>query len=181
MQDQRIPTLNGGVVLRARDGRFCQAEDAVSRFMARVSPEPNTGCWLWTGAPDKDGYGKFQFHKKTVRAHRFAYEAFVGPLDPDLLLRHRCDVGACVNPDHLQPGTQLDNIHDAIGRGRRPVGERHHAARITAETARGILEAAGSGERISAVARRFGVSLNHAWLIRERRIWKSLSVSPVSA
>lgn len=93
------------------------------RFMQYVSPEPNTGCWLWTGALSKDGYGNFNLRRKTVRAHRLSYELFVKPIPTDVAYHgicvcHKCDVRSCVNPDHLFLGTQLDNVLDMVEKGR---------------------------------------------------------------
>lgn len=60
-------------------------------------------CWLWTGATYK-GYGQFQLGTgKTVRAHRFAYEMWVGEIPPGLTIDHECKVRNCVRPSHLRP------------------------------------------------------------------------------
>lgn len=82
-------------------------------------------CWLWTGGNAHFGYGKFYLSptepgakSKSVRAHRYAYETEVGPIPEGLFLLHSCDVPACVNPSHLRPGTQIENVADAIERGR---------------------------------------------------------------
>lgn len=90
----------------------------LDRFMDKVIPEPNSGCWIWLGATNHAGYGTFYDGRKFVRAHKFSYETFVGAVPDGFILRHRCDLPPCVNPDHLLTGTQLDNIHDAIERGR---------------------------------------------------------------
>ena len=79
-----------------------------------------TGCWHFTGAPGKDGYGKLKIKGRTVRAHRAYYTEYVGPIPDGLWVLHRCDNPMCVNPEHLYVGTQLDNEHDKDARGRRP-------------------------------------------------------------
>lgn len=94
------------------------------RFLDLALPEPNSGCWLWTGRVDKDGYGSFQVNKEIgkVRAHRFAYEYIRGPIPPGLVINHLCEVAGCVNPDHLEAITQQANIDYC----RSHVGKRTH-------------------------------------------------------
>lgn len=81
------------------------------RFWNKVTPEPNSGCWLWIGTSGRCGYGRF--HKTgqrvNVMSHRFAYEALVGPIPDGLQLDHLCRTPACVNPAHLEPVTPKEN------------------------------------------------------------------------
>jgi len=63
------------------------------------------------------GYGQFRFNGKTELAHRVSYELANGPIVVGLNVLHKCDTPACVNPDHLEAGTQKKNIQDAHDRG----------------------------------------------------------------
>src|SRR5438445_12239024 len=73
----------------------------------------NDGCWWWMGTLDAHGYGtlggKFERRRKTLKAHRIAYELFVGPIPNHLPLDHTCTNHRCVNPEHLEPVTQAEN------------------------------------------------------------------------
>lgn len=88
------------------------------RFMQYVSPEPNSGCWLWTGMVSEDGYGRFQIGSRTDGsrnqdgAHRISWRMVHGEIPAGLLVLHSCDVRSCVRADHLFLGTQLDNCLD---------------------------------------------------------------------
>lgn len=77
-------------------------------------------CWIWTDSDNGHGYGRFSIRRKTVYAHRFAFELTYGPLSPGEQARHKCDNGAggCVRPYHMERGTAADNARDAIERGR---------------------------------------------------------------
>jgi len=76
----------------------------------KIAPFPETGCWLWTGSHDKDGYGRAYFQKKMKMAHRVCYEFFIGPIPKDKELDHVCRVRCCVNPSHLEPVTHAENM-----------------------------------------------------------------------
>lgn len=80
------------------------------RIERHCIPEPNTGCWLWTGHLDKYGYGKITVGRSSRLAHRIAYEAFIGPIPDGLTLDHRCRTPQCVNPAHMDPMPLKDNI-----------------------------------------------------------------------
>lgn len=84
----------------------------IERFWRYVSPEPNSGCWLWTGSGTY-GYGTIGRGKRIemkVIAHRLSYELHIGPIPEGLVLDHLCRVRCCVNPQHLEPVTNEENI-----------------------------------------------------------------------
>lgn len=83
---------------------------AESRFLADVYPEALTGCWLWGGRLTSDGYGRFFVAKKLRGAHRVAYQLYVGPIPDGLVIDHKCRNRCCVNPDHLEPVTNEENM-----------------------------------------------------------------------
>lgn len=68
------------------------------------------GCWLWTGKCDRGGYGRIWTAGRHRRVHRVAYEAWVGPIPEGLEIDHLCRVRNCVNPAHLEPVTQAENV-----------------------------------------------------------------------
>ncbi len=108
-------------------------------FFAHCSPEPNTGCWLWTRMWDKDGYGRVRHNGKQRGAHRVAFELFRGAIPEGMCVCHRCDTPACCNPDHLFLGTSVDNVVDRVAKGRTRVasGDRHGSRTHPERMARG--------------------------------------------
>lgn len=82
------------------------------RFFVRVDHSSSVfACWIWKGARTSNGYGSFNVGgQRTVPAHRFAYELLVGPIPEGLDLDHLCRVRHCVNPMHLEPVTNAENI-----------------------------------------------------------------------
>jgi hypothetical protein len=75
-------------------------------------------CWIWTGPLSDLGYGKVMYRGRHWRAHRLAYTLSVGPIPTGVMVCHRCDVPACVNPAHLWLGTGLENVRDRDRKGR---------------------------------------------------------------
>jgi HNH endonuclease len=78
------------------------------RFWEKV--DKTDGCWHWTAAKNQGGYGRFYLAGGLVQAHRFSYELLVGEIPDDLDLDHTCRNHSCVNPAHLEPVTNAENI-----------------------------------------------------------------------
>ena len=76
-------------------------------------------CWEWTGGTQTEGYGNFKVNGKTQLAHRVSYVMHHGPLDRREVVLHSCDNRICVNPDHISKGSQLENMHDMMKKGRK--------------------------------------------------------------
>jgi len=74
----------------------------------KIIPEPNSGCWLWTASLDSKGYGAVRVNGVLHRAHRLVYALLRQPTD--MTIDHLCRVRCCVNPDHLEPVTSLENF-----------------------------------------------------------------------
>lgn len=90
------------------------SDEQFERFFAKVEYDPEAGCWLWTAATI-EGYGVFSIKHRNHRAHRLAYEHFVGLIPSGLVPDHLCRIHRCVNPWHLEPVTQAENIRRGDG------------------------------------------------------------------
>ncbi|OLL21598.1 hypothetical protein BKE56_015630 [Rhodococcus sp. M8] len=132
---------------------------------------PVEECWEWDGVKsNRSGYGIIQIEGRRVRVHRLSYEVHVGPIPDGMIVRHTCDNPPCLNPHHLQLGTQDDNMQDMKVRGRssRGVARSNHKL-----TDRQVMEInSRSSETSKSLAREYGVS---EWTIRGIRTGKRWS------
>lgn len=71
--------------------------------------EQGDGCWRWLGHLTSSGYGSIWRGGQHYRAHRVAYEIFVGPIPEGLVIDHLCRNRGCVNPAHMEPVTPHEN------------------------------------------------------------------------
>ncbi len=83
---------------------------ANERFLEKVSVD-KSGCWPWTGYIDQKGYGVFGVSSREIyKAHRYSYWLHVGDVPKGKQLDHLCRVRHCVNPSHLEPVTNRENV-----------------------------------------------------------------------
>ena len=118
------------------------------------------GCWIWQGSSRGNGYGIVSVNGRSLCPHRYIYEHLVGPIPKGLYLLHSCDNGMCVNPKHLRPGTQKENLADCIRRKRLwtfTCPERHFRKIPDAQVAL-IKERRANGESGRDLAREYGVT-----------------------
>jgi len=147
------------------------------RFLKKVK-KIESGCWIFLGAQDSRGYGKIgeggRFGKTTA-AHRVSYQIHYGPIPDGKFVLHSCDVPLCVNPAHLWLGTQKENIHDCISKGRnhclvptKLFGEDHPRHKLTADQVRAIRE---SVESQAKIAMQFGITQSQVSRIKRGIHW----------
>lgn len=107
---------------------------AAERMAAKVAECPDDeaaaqagigGCWWWCGAISSTGHGRATIvGRRQVGSHVLAWVAAHRRLVPaGLVVRHLCDEPSCVRPEHLDIGTQLENIDDRVSRGRQHGGD----------------------------------------------------------
>ncbi len=136
------------------------------RFENKFTQDPNSGCWIWNASLFKTGYGAFKIAKKTQRAHRVSWELANGEIPKGALVCHKCDVRACVNPEHLFLGSAADNNRDMIDKGRSPT------AKLTLKQVIEIKELRNEGFLLKELALIFGVSKPLVCNIINKRRWK---------
>ena len=137
-------------------------------------------CVLASGALSSDGYGKRKIGGKTLRAHRVAYCEHHGVSLQDiagLVIMHRCDNRACVNPQHLAIGSHQENMRDMVSKGRAAKGERCGRAKLSAadvEAIRRDYVPRSRSASAAVIATRYGVSRRCVASIVERRTWRHI-------
>ncbi len=143
----------------------------LERFEAKYQRVTESGCWLWTAAifPDR-GYGSFA-HPTEQLAHRVAWLLYRGPIPVGAHVLHRCDVQACVNPDHLFLGDQDANMKDKARKGRQTRGEASHNAKLTEQQ---VIAIRADKRTQVEIAKAYNVTQSTISDIALRLTWKHL-------
>lgn len=125
------------------------------KFLERLIPVTETGCWLWEGPGTRYGLcytGNKSYSKGQETTHRVAYKLFKGPIPEGQVVMHRCDVPLCCNPDHLRLGTFSENVIDAIEKGRIA-----YKTKFSEETVEEMRKMRKQGAQVKEIAALFGV------------------------
>jgi len=146
----------------------------LKRFWKHVSVAGPDECWLWTAHVNKGGYGVFWVGSLATDriAHRLSWQMKNGEIPDGKVICHKCDVPACVNPDHLFVGTHRDNVEDKIKKGRCPKGESHCCAKLKERDVFGIRKLIAAGMPQFEIGPLFGVTPSLISAIKTRRKWK---------
>lgn len=167
-------------------------------FWARVNIGSEDECWPWMGSMVTAGYGQWNWHGRSARAHRLAYEFHNKVYLPQqervtkdcVCVLHTCDNPPCCNPKHLFLGTHLINKHDSMRKGRHTRGETHSSvthpellkrgensckAKITEKDVAAIRNRYLAGEKQSDIALDFGIGQTNVSAIVRRVSWSHMS------
>lgn len=169
--DPDVPVRPQGLPL---EERFWMAVDATA------GPD---ACWPWTGSRNlnRGGYGFLTVWEnnrhQVVLAHRLSWELANGRPVPDgLFILHSCDNPPCVNPAHLRAGTHLENMADAVRRGRTNPqrGEASVKAKLTTAAVLDIRRRRAAGESREVLAAEYGIHREYVTSLVSRKRWKHI-------
>lgn len=158
-------------------------EKPLDRFLRKV--HKTTTCWLWTGHRQKEtkqgqnNYGRFFYKGANCLAHKVSYLLLKGEVLEGLTVRHTCDNPPCVNPEHLQLGTQQQNMQDMVTRGRQGSSSKTLRVKslLSGEQATDIRKQCSQGTPQRILAVKYGVSqstISHV-VTGKRSNWRTLA------
>lgn len=145
-----------------------------NRLLAKAIPIANCGCLWWTGfVLPNNGYGMIRDGDRMELVHRVSFRLFKGLIPDDKRVLHHCDIPCCIEPEHLFLGTQLDNVHDCIAKGRRAIVPRFAGnpnSKITWDVVDFVRQ---SGQTHKRLAQQLDVSVSLISKIKANVLWKN--------
>jgi len=159
--------------MRPHVTRFEYLQEAIKH-----PPVNESICMEWPYAASVLGYGYLRSPWGYRLAHRIAYILHYGPLLPGRwCVCHRCDNPKCFRPSHLFLGTQADNIHDGVSKGRYPSqqGGAYHRSKFTEAQVREMNSLYLAGKIQARIAEQFGISTQEMSYIVNKKRWAHLT------
>ena len=139
-------------------------------------------CWIRTRGLCRGGYTQRKYKGKLMFSHRLSWALVNGPIPAGegyhgTCVLHKCDARACVKPDHLFLGTNLENVADRVEKKRswRPMGEKHHLVKLKTPQVIEIRKQAALGFSHSKIASVYGVCRSTVSYIVSGELWPSVS------
>lgn len=162
------------------NGKFCSKECFNSSHPGGRPVEFTVGensCFIVTShTPYTSGYVVVGKKSKKTALHRIVYEECFGEIPEGMVVRHKCDVRNCINPEHLEIGTQHDNVMDTVKRGRTLKGERHPGHKLSEQTVREIKALMAAGKRNCEISKAFNINKSTICNIKRGTAWSSITI-----
>jgi hypothetical protein len=142
-----------------------RTQDFEERLWEKIDKRGPNDCWPWTGCHNR--YGLIHgWREKNILAHRAVF-ALTHTINDTMVVRHSCDNPLCCNPNHLLAGTQQDNMHDMMERGR---GSKPPLiSKLSEQQVRAIL---GDHRLHRVIAAEYGISKHTVGAIKAGGRWK---------
>jgi hypothetical protein len=159
--------------------RISDEDLAKAKFFNRVRLA-ESGCWLWTGYRNSQGYGAVNEGGRTRGAHIWSHELFKGPVPNGLMVLHACDNPSCCNPAHLRTGTAKENTADCISRGRfkKSAGTFNSLAKLTDTD---IVEIRNSTLSHRDLSLKYGIDRTNIHYICNGETWKHVPMPEIKS
>ena len=146
--------------------------DIVEKLLSRIKVNA-VGCFEWQGSKDRRGYGKIVSESRHWKAHRLSYSVFRGDVE-GMVICHRCDNPACINPSQLFVGCHRENTWDAKRKNRLASGESNGSSVLTDSLVLKFVEQYKSGMSTVEIAREHGVNRNTVYLALKKLSWQEV-------
>ena len=145
-----------------------------TKFLEKFVPVTESGCWLWTDCLSH-GYAAMSHMNMPVNVIRHSYSHYNGEIPEGHVIRHKCNVTSCVNPEHLETGTVQDNSNDMIKAGTSTYGEKNPQAKLNETEVLSIKRLIAKGLKYKDIAERFGVTVGTICNIKTGLSWGYLN------
>lgn len=132
-----------------------------SKRDSRYQEDPKTGCWEWLG-PRHLGYGMTNLDNRSISAHVYMYQKFVGEIPPGMQIDHLCRNRGRCNPSHLEAVTPAQNV------------QRGNCAKLNPDKIREIRKLAANGVRVPEISRSLGIHRETIRAVVSGRTWKNV-------
>jgi hypothetical protein len=153
---------------------FLTIEYEKKLFEERIKKTPS--CWIWIGLLSPQGYGRIKIRQKQKVASRLSWEIHYGEIPKGMIICHKCDNPACVNPEHLFIGRHKDNTHDMIRKKRKHsnIGENNPMVILNEEKVKEIRKLHQSGKKIKEIAEGYNLKYFTCLDVVNRRNWRHI-------
>ena len=155
--------------------RYMRGKTIEEKLIANHVKNKETDCWEWIAAKHSFGYGNMM----EGRAHRLAYQTWIGEIPRNMCVCHHCDNPSCINPDHLFLGAHKDNLRDMHNKKRWKItnrkGEDYSVSKLNDKKVKEIKKLLLRGEFQHAIAEKFGVAQSTIKCINKEQTWKHVS------
>lgn len=139
----------------------------------KIDFEVRNGCFEITSHKlDSNGYAETMIRGRTTKIHRHVYEQCFGKIPAGLVIRHKCDNRACINPEHLEVGTHRENIGDMISRNRQAKGSRKPFSKLTEADVIEIKSLLSKGMTNRSIAGIYSIDESVISEIKHKKAWK---------